>query len=328
MYRQEFEQRLKKGPPPRAVMLFGECEFFFDHYTQLLIEAIGGEPSVLKLYHSEFSLEAARSHLQEPGLFNDGNLLIVKSDKKIDAKGLNALAESVDKNPSSWLILHYEADDGKTKSAQFDPKKHPHRAFVRFFAPKPPEAALFLKEVAAKRGLDITDAGAHHLLRLNDYNLSLSVGELEKLAIVGSAEAKTMDQVVAGHAEGDLFGLTRLLLEKRPFMRQLDQLFLEGMDETRVVSELQKIITQLFLFFCSARVSGQPDSREVLGYKLPRDIEQERAALAIRLNRRQYTDILNLLADMDLLLKSSEGIYGDKSSRLHSALIKIQTKIL
>ncbi len=332
MYRNEFDRLLASDKPlPRAVMLYGECEFFFDHYTQRIIDRLPDDVESLKLYHNEFNLDQARSHLQEPGLFGSGNLLIAKSEKKIDAKSLKSLLEALDRNPSCWLILHYEVNDAKdfrAKSPLFDPKKHPDRCFVRFFEPKPQEAALFLKDLAAQKGLTLGEAGAHHLLRLNDYNLALSIGELEKLAIIGSSEAKAMDQVVAGHAEGDLFDLVRQLLSKRPFVRELDQLFLEGMDEISVVGELQKILAQLFLFFCSARLSGQPDSREILGYRLPKDIEQERAALAIRLSRRHFMEILEALSDLELLFKSPEAHYGDKRSQLLSRLIEIQTKIL
>jgi DNA polymerase-3 subunit delta len=332
VYRAEFDRLLASPEPlPRAIMLFGECDFFIDHYTQAIVKRLPADIETLKLYHNEFNLDLARSHLQEPGLFGSGNLLILKTEKKLDAKTLKSLLEPLKRNPGCWLILHYEVSDtkdAKAKSAHFDPKKQADHCFVRFFEPKPQEAATFLKELAAKKEITLGEAGAHHLLRLNDYNLALSIGELEKLAIIGSSEAKAMDQVVAGHAEGDLFRLLQQLLGKRPFIKELDQLFLEGMDEIRIVGELQKMLSQLFLFFCSARISGQPDSREILGYKLPREIEQARASLAIRLNRHQYTRILESLSDLELLFKSPEAIHGDKRSHLLSRLIEIQTKFL
>lgn len=332
MYRQEFDQLLSSNKPlPRAMMLFGACAFYVDYYTQIILSRLGDGLSTLKLYHSEFDLALARSHLQEPSLFGDGNLLIIKTDKKLDAKTLTALLEAVERNQASWLIVHYEVDDGKdarAKSAHFDHKKHPQRCFVRFFEPKPQEAATFLCQIARSRLIDISEAGAHHLLRLNDYNLALSVSELEKLAIIGSSEAKAMDQVVAGFAEGDLYSLVRQLVEKKPFIKELDQLFLEGMDEIQIVGELQKIFGQLFLFFACVRIRGQADSREVLGYQLPREVEQERARLAIRLKQNHYTHVLEQLSQCDLLFKSSEAEYGDKRARLTTALINIQTKIV
>lgn len=325
MYRNEFEKLLERGPLPRAVMFFGECPYFVEHYTQSYLQKVGGEPSVMKLYHGEFDADLARSHLYEPGLFGDGNLLIVKSDKKLDAKTLNPLLEAIEKNPSSWLILHYEADDAKAKSALFE-KKGDLRAFVRFFNPNPNEAAAFLRQVASAKGLELSDAGAHHLLRLHDYNLSLSVPELEKLLILGTADAASMDRMTAGHAEGDPFRLVKLLVEKKPFHHELEQIFLEGEDEIRVLSDLQRNFGQLFMFFACARLTGAPSSREVLGYQLPQNIERERSALAIRLNQKSYGRIFELFSTLELQFKSAAA--PDKKALLQAALIKLQTQIL
>lgn len=325
MYRNEFEKLLERGPLPRAVMLFGECPYFVDHYTELYLGKVGGQPSGMKLYYGEFDPALAKSHLSEPGLFGDGNLLIVKTDKKIDVKTLTPLLEAVDKNPASWLVLHYEADDAKAKSALFE-KKGDTRAVVRFFNPNPVEAAGFLRQVATARGLELSDAGAHHLLKLHDYNLSLTVPELDKLLILGSADAASMDRMTAGHAEGDPLRLVKLLIEKKPFSHELEQILLEGEDEIRLLSELQRYFGQLFLFFACARLTGAPSSREVLGYQLPQNLERERAALAIRLNQHHYARIFELFSQLELQFKSSA--VGDKQALLQSALIKLQTQIL
>ena len=306
-------------------MLFGECPYFIDHYTALFLRQLQGEPSVMKLYHGEFDAELARSHLHEPGLFGDGNLLIVKSDKKLDAKTLNPLLDAVEKNPASWFVLHYEADDGKAKSALFE-KRGKLGAAVRFFNPNPNEAAAFLRQVGNEKGLQLSEAGAHHLLRLHDYNLSLTIPELDKLIVLGAADAASMDQLTAGHAEGDPFRLVKLLIEKKPFHHELEQIFLEGEDEIRLLADLQRIFGQLFLFFAAARISGVASSRDVLGYQLPQPLERERAGLSIRLSRSQYTRILELFSTLELQFKSTGA--PDKKALLQAALIKLQTQIL
>lgn len=325
MYQRELETLLRQGKPPRALMLFGECDYLMEHYGDRVVEAIGGEPSVLKLFFHEYHFASAKSHLAEPGLFGDGNLLIVKSEKKIDKKELTALVELVEKNPSSAFLLHYFAPDAKEKSRIFSPKKGAN--FVRFFKPAPGEAAAMLQQEAQKRNVKIDGYALNQLLALQGGNLAMAVGELEKLAILEEpVGAKELGQLVFGYGEADLYHFVRDFLQKKPFQEHLEQLLLRGEEEIRILTSISNLITQLFMFYAGAKATGGIDSAAVLGYKLPPKLEQERGRLAISLDKERYRKILAALGESELAMKSAGGM--DKYALLQSTLIKIQTKIL
>jgi DNA polymerase III delta subunit len=54
-------------------------------------------------------------------------------------------------------------------------------------------------------------------------------------------------------------------------------------------------------------------------------LEQQRGAMAVKLNAKIYHQLLSTLQECEYLIKTSQ---GDKKSLLFSTLIRIQTKIV
>jgi TatD DNase family protein len=63
------------------------------------------------------------------------------------------------------------------------------------------------------------------------------------------------------------------------------------------------------------------DSKEILGYKLPRNIEQERVSIVNRLNRDKLSRIYQEILELELRLKKSK---LDRESILYSGLVKLK----
>ena len=82
------------------------------------------------------------------------------------------------------------------------------------------------------------------------------------------------------------------------------------------------ILQQLFMIYSYIKLFGAFDSIKLFGYRLPLQIEKERVELAIKLNKRQYKNILQTLQKAELFLKTNPNI--DKKSFLFSTLIKIK----
>lgn len=324
MYKKEFDSLLAGGTLPKSLLLFGDSHFFVDTYARAAMEKLPQNSSVLKMYYQDYDHKSALSHLQNGSLFDDANILIIQTDKKIPKKELDPIVESAAKNENSFFILKYFAPDAKEKQKIFTKKNNAE--FVRFFAPNTYEAVAVLRTHANTLGMKISEHALSHILTINHNNLELSVNELEKLAVhEGEIDIKTIDKVIQGGGEIDLNDFFNDILNKKNITRSLEHLIEQGEEEIRILTAFQSYVVQLMLFTMSAKVNGRIDSKDVLGYKLPPQLEQQRAGMAIKLNARIYHQLLSTLQECEYKIKTSQ---GDKKSLLFSTLIKIQTKIV
>jgi len=324
LYRRDFDGLLASGELLKSVMFFGESLYFIDTYTAKLMEKLPQNSSVLKMYYQDYDHKAALSHLQNGSLFDDANVLIIQTDKKIPKKELDPIIESAAKNETSYFILKYLAPDGKEKSKAFAKKLQADS--VRFFAPDLREATGVMRDQASRLGMKISEHALGHILSLNHNNLELSVSELEKLSVLeGEVDIKTIDRIIQGSADIDINDFFDAVLTGGKIGHALELLIERGEDEVRILNLFQSYVVQLMMFTMSAKVNGRIDSKDVLGYKLPPQLEQKRANLAIRLNARHYHKILGALQACELGVKSAN---EDKKSLLFSTLIKIQTKLV
>jgi DNA polymerase-3 subunit delta len=324
MYKKEFDALLQNGTLPKSLMLFGDSAYFIDHYTRACLERLPQSSSVLKMYYQDYEPKNALAHLQNGSLFDDANILIIQTDKKIPKKELDPIIESAIRNENSFFILKYYAPDAKDKQKIFIKKNMAD--FVRFFAPAPHEATAVLRSHAQRLHMKIGDHALNHILAINHNNLELSVNELEKLAVHSDEiDIKTIDKVIQGNGDFDMNDFFEELLNKKNITRKLQLLIERGEDEVRILNMFQSYVTQLMLFTMSAKIIGKVDSKEVLGYKLPLQLEQQRGAMAVKLNAKIYHQLLSTLQECEYLIKTSQ---GDKKSLLFSTLIRIQTKIV
>ncbi len=94
-----------------------------------------------------------------------------------------------------------------------------------------------------------------------------------------------------------------------------------GEDEFAIIRAIQRFLNQIFLFFAYREINGKVDSKEILGYKLPRNIEQERVSIVNRLNRDKLSRIYQEILELELRLKKSK---LDRESILYSGLVKLK----
>jgi DNA polymerase-3 subunit delta len=133
---------------------------------------------------------------------------------------------------------------------------------------------------------------------------------------------RLIDQIIFGATSVDLDLFYHKLLSKSSVVKEIELILDKGEDEIRIITGLASYISMLFQFYLCAKVNGNVDSKLILGYKLPPQIEQSRAHLAIALKQSQYQTLFTLLQQSELSLKS-ETI--DKTSLLLETLMKIKS---
>ena len=322
MYRKELDNLIRSGAKIPAIMLYGDSHFLIDHYIKIFSDI--PDANVLSLYHDEYDFASAKAHLSQGSLFGGENLLIIKNEKKVPKRELDILLEQVKKNPDNTLIYAYYGTDMKTSAKAFNKKSGGIE--VRMFPPFASEAKTMLIQEAQRQGVPLDGYSATHLIDSQNGDLGLAFNELGKLKILGRAiTTKDIDTLVYGVGEVKMDQFINHVLAKKEFKEELQHIMESGEDEIRIITSLSAHVSQLYLFYANIKINGVADSRAILGYKLPKNIENERAQQSIRLKQAQYDDILNLLLENELKMKSSGGM--DKGALLLATLIKLQSLI-
>jgi len=321
MYQREFEQRLSRELP-RAVLLFGDNEYMIEHYAEYYKSKLDARESLLALYHDEYDFAQAKGYLSQSSLFGGINLLLIRREKKIPKKELDILIALTQKSSDNYLVLAFEgtAQDARGLQSSFTDKKG--GVWVRFFEANVRDGVAILSQKSMAMGLDIDHYALTHLMTILNNNLALCSNELQKLAILGTkVESRDIDRLVYSTAPLATEQLLIDLFAKRPIVDTISRLLELGEDEFSILRSTQFFVNQIFLFHAYIRLHGQPDSKAILGYKLPRQIEEQKASLALRVKTASLLKIYEHLIESELKIKKAG---TDKESLLYGTLVKLQ----
>ncbi|HEY9189510.1 MAG TPA: DNA polymerase III subunit delta [Sulfurovum sp.] len=322
MYQREFDQKLKQTLP-KAVLLYGENDYLTDHYIDLYIQRTDAKESMLTLYHDEWNFEQAKGFLSQTSLFGGINLVVVKHDKKIPKKELDILIELANKNEDNYFLYAYAgaSKDAKSMQSAFSEKKG--GVWVRFFEPNIRDGIAMLQQKAQQIQLDIDHYALQHLMLLLNNNLALCANELNKLAILGmKVTSKDIDRLVYSTAPLATEQLLIDLFSKKPITPTITKLLDLGEDEASLLRSTQYFVNQIFLFHAYIKLHGHVDSAEILGYKLPKQIEEQKAQLALRVKSAALLKIFEHLLESEIHIKNAPAT--QKEVLLYSTLIKLQ----
>jgi len=323
MYQREFENLLRVSPP-RAMLFYGENPYLIASYLQFYINITKASDSLLRLYFDEYSFERAKSYLSQTSLFGGTNLLIIKREKKIPKKELDKLIEFVAKSPDNFLLFEYQgkATDAKSLQTSFSPKKGGN--WLRLFEPNIKESITILQKKSQNIGLNIDYYALQHLILLLNNNLTLCANELDKLAILeGEVTSKDIDRLVYSTAPLAMEQLLIDLFEKKPVVETMSRLLELGEDEFSILRSTQFFVNQIFLFHAYIKLHGAVDSKAILGYKLPRNIEEQKGKLAISIKSSTLLKIFEHLLEVEIEIKTPPS--SNKELLLYGAFIKLQS---
>ncbi|MDY0403131.1 DNA polymerase III subunit delta [Sulfurovum sp.] len=322
MYQKEFNQRLQ-STLPKALLLYGENDYLIDYYIDYFIKKLDAKESMLSLYHDEWDFEQAKAFLSQSSLFGGTNLVVAKRDKKIPKKELDLLVELANKNEDNYFIYGYggAAKDAKSMQASFSEKKG--GVWVRFFEPNIREGVATLQQKAQQIRLDIDHYALQHLMLVLNNNLALCANELDKLAILGTkVTSKDIDRLVYSTAPLAIEQLLIELFQKKPITDTITRLLELGEDEASILRATQYFVNQIFLFHAYIKLHGGVDSAAILGYKLPKQIEEQKASLALRVKSAALLKIFEHLLESEIEIKKAPAT--QREVLLYSMLIKIQ----
>lgn len=322
MYQREFDQRLKQSFP-KAVLLYGENDYLIDFYIETYVKHTDAKESMLSLYHDEWNFEQAKAFLSQSSLFGGTNLVVVKHQKKIPKKELDVLVELANKNPDNYFLYGYagQAKDARSMQAAFTEKKG--GVWVRFFEPNIRDGVAVLQQKAQQIRLDIDHYALQHLMLVLNNNLALCANELEKLAILGGkVTGKDIDRLVYSTAPLATEQLLIDLFNKKAITETISRLLEIGEDEAAILRATQYFVNQIFLFHAYIKLNGHVDSAAILGYKLPKQIEEQKAQLALRVKSASLLKIFEHLLESELAIKKAPAT--QKEVLLYSMLIKLQ----
>ena len=323
MYQREFNQLLQKGLP-KAVLLYGDNAYLIEQTLDRYKKELDAAESMVSMYHDEYDFERARNHLSQSSLFGGYNLLLIRREKKLPKKELDTLIEFTRKNDESYLLFAFdgEAREAKAMQGSFSEKKG--GVWVRFFEPNPREGVEILRQRATELRMQIDDYALNHLLSLLENNLALAAKELEKLSILQEpVSTKEIDRLVYSSAPLAVERLLIDLFNKKPITETIGRLLELGANEFEILRATQFFVNQIFLFHAYIRLHGIADSKAILGYKLPRNVEQQKAALAARIKPAAWIRIYDHLLESELRLKTTKSEY--KETELYGILIKLQS---
>ena len=161
------------------------------------------------------------------------------------------------------------------------------------------------------------------MLLLNN-NIALCANELNKLAILGTkVTSKDIDRLVYSTAPLATEQLLIELFEKKPITQTLTKLLEIGEDEFSILRSTQFFVNQIFLFHAFMKLNAYIDSKAILGYKLPKPIEEQKANLALRVKSPALLKIFEYLLEIELELKKAPA--ANRELLLYGSFIKLQS---
>ncbi|MDY0328032.1 MAG: DNA polymerase III subunit delta [Arcobacteraceae bacterium] len=310
MYKAEFDNLLKQNKTFKSYIFFGESSFLVDYYTKIVSKSFTPQvEEIQKLYFEEYNFKKAKDILLQSSLFCDSNTLVLKIEKPIPKKECLELIEAANTNSSSTLIVACFGDaDFRDMAKNFDTKTN--GVNIRFFNPFASEAIKILQTRASELNLLVENPTVlHHLLNMHRNNIELAYNDLEKLSILDtSISTKIVDNHCFGFGNVNLDDFIVNLLQQKDISNDLTYLLDEGINEVFIINQITSFVWQLFMFNSFIKINGYINSSEILGYKLPKNIEDERAKLAIKFQNENYLNMFSYLFDVELKLKSSTNI--------------------
>jgi len=323
MYKNHLDTAIRNGALPKSLLLYGE-EFFSSFYIKQILPILGEKDGILSFYYDEYNYESAKNFIAQPSLFGDVNILYIRSDKRVPKKELDILVGLCQKNQTSHFLYQFSGEDKVAKELTRSFTKKKGGDFVRFFKPHLGDALSVLKQKANELSLDVDNYALQHLFMVQNEDLSLCVNELSKLSILDKKiYAADIDKHVYGMGEMAMDEFIAKVLQKEDITSQMQKLLDSGShDEVKIINALQAYIVQLFMFHSYIKIHGSFDVLDILGFPLPQNLAQIRAAQCIKINLATYQKLLKHLLEAEYALKKMQNI--DKNSYAFSALIGLQ----
>ena len=294
---------------PNYFLFYGDSFFLSIYETK--IESQIQNTNIVKLYFDEWDFEKAKFHLSQNSLFGDKNTLIVKTDKF--PQNLDKLVKIVGDNN---FYLFFSGDAKKVKTKPFG------KNFVRFFKPDLKDLIIEANNYISKKGKQIDVEHLKYLITKIDYRFLFR--ELDKLLILDNISNNVIDKLVFHYSETAFDELFDKIFLQQEYMKELEYLLFQGVDEVVILTSLIRYLRTIFMFNLYIKnLSHENVSKEVLGYQIPFNLENMRKKIAISIKEEKFLQLFEILLNSELEMKSSK----DKVSVLFYTIISVSNLI-
>ncbi len=322
MYKREFDTLLQKQLP-KAVLLYGENDYFIDRYIDLYKTKLDATQEALSFYFDEWDFERAKSYLSQSSLFGGTNLLIVKHDKKLPKKELETLVSLANTQEGNYFLYAFRGPDADARTLQSAFSEKKGGVWVRFFEASSKEAIALLRQKAQQLEMHIDHYALQHLINVLHNNLSLCMKELEKLSVLNRpVTTKEIDSLVYSTAPLAVEQLLSELFEKAPITATIAKLLELGYDEFAILRSTQYFLNDIFLINAYIKLHGTPDFKAIFGFTPPPYIRERKQQLALRIKSSSLLKIYEHLIRSELRIKQAPAT--QREALLYAVLIRIQ----
>ena len=308
MYKNQFDNEFSSNVNYSAYMFYGQCDYLINLYSNNVALKLANGEDIRKIYFDEYNFKECDNFLSQSSLFASSNILVIKTIKKIPKKELDSLIATCNTNPDSFIIVCCTGEtDFKTMAKSFNKKNN--GCEVRFFNPTDKEALQVLNGVIQEKNLQCGFGELQYLFNMHQKDLSLAVNDLNKLSIL-------QEPITANIINAQCFGMGAISLDDffnklftgQSINKDLYMILEEGMNEINLINQTTSFIQQLFNINSYLKLNGQLNIVEIWGYKLPTNIANTRASIAMKFTSEDFRQMLNYFLDLELDLKTRKNL--------------------
>lgn len=316
---------------PRAILLYGESEFYISYYSNLIKNKISKNPNlILNPEHVDII-----THISMGNLFYDANIVIKKMYEAMSKSEFEEICFYLSKNKNSYLIIELYKSLSKSDSdyskiyksfssffnSEYLSKKKINLQNVieiRCFHPSPKEKIDFLYKKAKYLKLNINHELLSQILILQNFNLEIALNELEKLIYYNEIDINLINELCNSNSSHIELIFDFLFLKNHNLMNILNSLFDKGISNNDILMNVNRYFNILFKLNLYSRVFGTSNPKISLGFLPPFQILEIWNKRSLKLSNNQFIQIFDCLNEWRLDL-----IHG-KSDTSITFLIKLQ----
>ena len=304
MYKNIFDKEFSNNINYSAYMFWGQSDYLIESYATKIAKKLANGDDIFKVYFDEYDFKTCENYLSQSSLFSSTNILLLKIIKKIPKKEIDKLIALCNINDNSYLVLSCIGEnDFKTMTKSFTKKVD--AVEVRFFQSTDQEAIQILNNELQNYNIDCGFTELQYLYNMHQKDLSLAVNDLKKLNILDKpVTINTINAQCFGMGAVSIDQFFNKLFTGQNINKDLYMLLEEGMNEINLINQTISFIQQLFTINSYIKLFGELNIIEIWGYKLPTNIANQRASIAMKFSQENFRDMLNIFQTLELELKT------------------------
>lgn len=308
MYKNIFDKEFTNNIIYDSYLFYGQSNYLIDSYSDKVSKKLADGEDIYKIYFEEYNFKSCLNYLSQSSLFATNNTLLIKTLKKIPKKELDELIKATNTNPDSFLIVCCLGEtDFRSMAKSFTQKTN--SAEVRLFEPTQQEALQILNHETVIQNINCTNSELLYLYNMHQRDLSLCINDFNKLAILDEdITINVINSQCFGMGSVSLDDFFLRLFSGQNINKDLYMILEEGMNEIALINQTTSFIQQLFTINSYLKLYGQLDIVEIWGYKLPQNIANSRASIAMKFNQNDFIRLLNTFTTLELELKTKNSL--------------------